>query len=91
MSCRRNLTANDTSVGRGATAFRVQEKRAPERASLAIAPCIISVKSQAPLGAAFISDNQLRNICYRSEYFAFFNVQTGVAPRGFQPLVNDNL
>lgn len=66
------MTANDKSVGKGATAFRVQENRAPECASFAIAQCVISVKSQAPLGAMFISDNLVRNICYVSEYFSFF-------------------
>lgn len=88
MSCRRNLTANGISAGKGVTAFRAQQNRAPKCASFAIAP---SVKSQAPPGAMLISDNLVRNICYRSEYFAFFNVQTGVAPRGFQPLINDNV
>lgn len=49
---------------------------------------ISSVKSQAPLGAMFICDNLVRNICYGSEYFAFFNGQAGVTCKGFHPLAN---
>lgn len=37
MNCRGNLTANDTSVGKGATAFRVQQNRVPKRVSLVTA------------------------------------------------------
>lgn len=83
---RRNLNANDTSVGKGATALGGQQNRAPKL--LTCHSLISSVQSQAPLGAVFICDNLVRNICYGSEYFAFFNGQAGVTCKGFHPLAN---
>lgn len=86
MNCRGNLT-NDTSVGKGATAFRVQQNRVPKRASLVTASSAQG-SSRHLLGPCLFVTTWLETYVMDQSILHFFNGQAGVTCKGFHSLAN---